>query len=162
MGTGGVSQSSLTAHFGLGTATVVDSLIVRWPWRDAQVVTNIPGNQRLTVVEGSGATAVEDHDPRTRPAQARLVLGPAVPNPFNPRTLIPYEMPAAGAARLAVYDVSGRLVRVLVESDRVGPGAHVAPWDGRDKEGRPVVSGVYYCRLEAVGQVRFSKLALLR
>jgi flagellar hook assembly protein FlgD len=69
------------------------------------------------------------------------------PNPFNPSTLFRYYVPEHRTIRLAVYDVSGNLVRVLHAGSR-GKGLHTCEWDGRDRNGVPASSGVYFCRLE--------------
>jgi hypothetical protein len=64
--------------------------------------------------------------------------------------------------RLTLHDAAGRLVRTLVDGVTVTAGRHAVMWDGRDHAGRSVGSGVYVCRLEAAGEVRHSKLVLLR
>ena len=71
-------------------------------------------------------------------------LGPNAPNPFNPVTTISFEVNGGVrvAARLAVYDASGRLVRVLVD-EALSPGRHAATWTGLDENGRSVPSGTY-------------------
>jgi hypothetical protein len=71
------------------------------------------------------------------------------PNPFNASTTIRFELPEIAAIRLVVYDVAGRAVRTLGRA-YYAPGRHAVVWDGRDEEGRPVASGVYLYRLEAV------------
>jgi hypothetical protein len=68
------------------------------------------------------------------------------PNPFNPSTTVAFEIPARTRVSLRVYDVAGRLVRVL-EDAMVGPGTHAVDWDGRDDDGQTLPSGVYFCRL---------------
>lgn len=86
------------------------------------------------------------------------------PNPFNPRTQIAYTVPAAAAqerVRLDVYDVAGRLVRVLVDSVQE-PGAHQVEWDGTDASGVPVTSGVYLYRLQAGGNVQVQHMLLMK
>lgn len=93
-----------------------------------------------------------------------FVLGPAVPNPFNPVTEISYWVPswAAGTRRaLVVYDVTGRRVRTLVDGPSA-PGHQTAVWDGRDDSGAAVSSGVYLYRLEAEGFRAERKMALLK
>lgn len=70
------------------------------------------------------------------------------PNPFNPRTTVGFALPRDTRARLALYDVSGRLVRVLVD-EALSAGAHEVAWDGRDAAGREAASGVYVARLVA-------------
>lgn len=72
------------------------------------------------------------------------------PNPFNPRTLITFEVPVSAHVQVSVYDLAGRLVRTLV--DEMKPtGTHEVSWDGLDSHGRPVSSGVYLGRMNAGG-----------
>ena len=68
------------------------------------------------------------------------------PNPFSPRTRISFTLPEAGQARLAVYDVAGREVTVLVDEHR-GVGTWSTDWDGTDRHGAPVAGGMYFYRL---------------
>jgi flagellar hook assembly protein FlgD len=92
---------------------------------------------------------------------AGLRLGPARPNPARGAVSVAFELPAAGRARLELYDVRGRLVRTLVDGARAA-GAQVARWDGRDAAGAPAPAGVYFLRLEAAGATRSGRIALLR
>ncbi len=75
------------------------------------------------------------------------------PNPFNPTTKVRYELAGPGPVDLRVFDLAGRLVRVLKAGDLEQAGRRDAEWDGRDDEGRLVAAGVYICRL-AVGEHR--------
>ncbi len=75
-------------------------------------------------------------------------LGNNYPNPFNPTTTIPFTLPEAERVRLAVYDIKGRLIRVLADR-RFSRGGHTVRWDGRDARGNEVASGVYFYRLSA-------------
>jgi len=89
-------------------------------------------------------------------------LSPCYPNPFNPSTSVRYQLPEPGEVRLAIYDVLGQEVRVLV-SERQPAGWYRVSWDGRDEAGQPVSSGVYLYRLEAGADfVRTHKALLLR
>jgi hypothetical protein len=92
---------------------------------------------------------------------AALRLYSAAPNPFNPRTTLRFDLPAACPVRLAVYDLAGRLVQVLVEGERPA-GSHEAVWDGRDTSGRSAPSGSYLARLVAGGKVEGVRLSLVR
>jgi hypothetical protein len=71
------------------------------------------------------------------------------PNPFNPQTTIGYEILERAAVDLRVFDVSGRMVRVLLDGEVVGPGHHDAAWNGKDENGQQVAAGVYFYRLES-------------
>jgi len=87
------------------------------------------------------------------------------PNPFNPRTEIPFALGAgvAGRYRLAVYDLAGRRVAILAEGWDDGTGAlRRAVWDGLDGGGRSMGSGVYLVRLESVRGASSRKVTLLR
>ncbi len=92
----------------------------------------------------------------------RLALHGARPNPFNPRTRIDFELPRRARARLEIYDVSGRLVATLFDGTHpAGPGS--VTWDGKDRKGRPVGSGVYLYRLAVEGSGGISrKMVLLK
>jgi hypothetical protein len=83
------------------------------------------------------------------------------PNPFNPKTTIAYELPEAGHVALRVYDVAGRLVRVLDDAEREA-GPHSVAWDGTDDAGVGVGSGVYFCRLETPYGVETRSMVLLK
>ncbi|MCF7859369.1 MAG: agmatine deiminase family protein [Candidatus Cloacimonetes bacterium] len=70
------------------------------------------------------------------------------PNPFNPTTTISYSLKSTSSVNLAIYNMKGQLVRILVNSSQIA-GMHTKFWDGKDDNGRLVGSGVYFSRLEA-------------
>jgi len=83
------------------------------------------------------------------------------PNPFNPMTVIRYEIAEPGRVRVQVYNVRGALVRVL--EDRVRePGRYEVGWSGEDDRGDRVASGVYFYRLTAPGFSQTRKMVLLK
>jgi flagellar hook assembly protein FlgD len=85
-----------------------------------------------------------------------------MPNPFNPSTTIRYDVPAGGGVvSLRIYDVSGRLVRKLVDG-RQTAGQKQVIWSGTDDRGRSVTSGVYFYRLEAPGYKKTLKMILIQ
>ncbi len=106
---------------------------------------------------GAGLTDVPDGSP---PPAATRIAG-IHPNPFNPQTAIAYDLAAAQAVKLEVYDLQGTRVRTLVAAD-MPAGRHEAVWDGRDETGRQLASGVYMARL-AAGEIReMRKMVLLK
>jgi YD repeat-containing protein len=113
------------------------------------------GNIMATTVE-SGPVSVDGGPP----SLARLELAPAAPNPFSGDTALRFELPAAGRARLVVYDLAGRRVRTLVESV-LAAGRHVTRWDGRDEAGRLVGSGLFLARLETGAGARTRRIIRL-
>lgn len=96
------------------------------------------------------------------PAATRgLALGTPRPNPAPHGTTLRFTLPAGGDATLALYDVSGRLVRSLASGEREA-GEHAVRWDGRDVAGRPVPAGLYFARLVAPGGVRSTRVVVTR
>ncbi len=89
-------------------------------------------------------------------------IEPARPNPFGSSTGIRYELDRACRARLAVFDVTGRLVRVLAGGDTETPaGVHAVSWDGTGIDGDRLPCGVYYFRLSVPGEYHGVRKAVL-
>jgi flagellar hook assembly protein FlgD len=85
-----------------------------------------------------------------------------VPNPFNPTTVIQYDVPETGAqVTLMIYDVAGRMVRTLVDGWKDAGTKHVT-WNGDDDSGGRVASGVYFYRMTALGFEMTKKMVLLQ
>ncbi len=114
------------------------------------------GSYTLTFQPGVSAAPDERQD---LPAVSRLTG--AAPNPFNPRTVIAFEIAQRGPCRVTLHDLQGRVVRTLVTGD-LEPGRHEAVWDGLDEGGRRVASGVYMARLQAPGTADLLKVTLLK
>jgi hypothetical protein len=83
---------------------------------------------------------------RVRLGRPTLALEQNHPNPFNPTTTISFTVPSPGPATLAIYDVSGKRIRTLVDAV-VPAGMTQVAWDGADEDGDTVGSGVYFYRL---------------
>lgn len=84
-----------------------------------------------------------------------------IPNPFSPETRIAFDLPVAGRAELKIFDVSGRLIRTLVDERRPA-GPHSVRWDGRDETGRAAPSGVYFYSLTAAGVEENRRMILVK
>ncbi len=85
-----------------------------------------------------------------------------VPNPFNPSTIIRYDVPSSGGmVTITIYDVSGRVVRTIVKGQET-PGQKKIAWDGRDDRGANVSSGVYFCRMTLGSFTQTRKMILTR
>lgn len=83
------------------------------------------------------------------------------PNPFNPVTHLGFSISDFGFVKLAVYDVLGKEITVLVREDLV-PGNYDVQWDGRDSNGQMVASGIYLYQLTAGEFLESRKMLLLR
>ncbi len=108
---------------------------------------------------GTGCTIVAA-DPL--PSAARFALVGAVPNPFNPRTILRFGLETPGRVDLTVYNAAGRVVRHLLRREELRAGSHDALWNGKDDLGQDVSSGVYFARLVSEGRSAMVKMALVR
>ena len=93
-------------------------------------------------------------------------LLPNFPNPFNPETWIPYQLAEPADVSLSIYDVKGLLVRKLTLGHQPAGMYHsksrAAYWDGRNKVGEPVASGVYFYTLTADDFTATRKMLILK
>jgi Tol biopolymer transport system component len=103
------------------------------------------------------ATAIAAH--AGRPPQ--LGLHGNYPNPFNASTVIPYDLADDAEVALTVFNLSGQVVRTLVDA-LLPAGAHRAQWNGTDAAGRHVAAGVYLCKLRVGEHREVRKMALIR
>lgn len=83
------------------------------------------------------------------------------PNPFNPRTTVAYRVERQGPVSVTVHDLRGRMVKTLVDGTRPA-GTSSVTWDGADRSGRAMPSGVYLVRLQTPGGVDTGKMILAR
>lgn len=83
------------------------------------------------------------------------------PNPFNPETMIQYDIVQPGIVTLQIFNAVGQEVRRLLEEVQT-PGAYEIRWDGRDGQGEVLSSGVYFYRLQAGDFVQIRKMALVQ
>ena len=92
---------------------------------------------------------------------AEYALHQNFPNPFNPSTSIRYALPEPAEVKLTIYNVLGQKAVTLVNEKQTA-GVYTAVWDGRDRGGRMLASGVYLYRLEAGTFVKSRKMILLK
>lgn len=96
------------------------------------------------------------------PSATAFSLQQNAPNPFNPSTQISFAVPDGGAnVSLRVYDLTGRLVRTLVDGPEPA-GTRSVTWSGDDDRGQPVPSGTYFYRLTAPSFSEQKKMVLLK
>lgn len=105
----------------------------------------IDGNLDVSVVNNIGA--------RLSLVPDEFALERNFPNPFNPETTIRYAVPEAADVSLIVYNILGQEI-VTLANERHVPGFYVLRWNGQDRYGRGVASGVYLYRIQATGQTQ--------
>jgi hypothetical protein len=155
-GSGFCTQNSLVTEFGLGSYASADTVEISWPSGLVERLVDVAADTVLSLVEGAtGAGKISE-------APTRYAAHVNFPNPFNPATVIVYDLAAEQEVELRIYSVSGRLVRNLVEGLSHEPGRHTITWDGRDNSGHEVSSGVYFYRIDAGPLKKARKMVLLR
>ncbi len=120
---------------------------------DSAVSLLVGSSTKMTASFSAINTSVATQDAQ-QPGQLQLL--PNYPNPFNPVTTLAFDLPRSGFVRLSLCDLLGREVTTLV-SGHLAAGRHTIRWDGNGWAG-----GVYFCRLEADGQVQSRKLLLVK
>jgi hypothetical protein len=108
----------------------------------------------------TSAVAGMSDSPAT-PQVGAALLAQNHPNPFNPSTLIAYEVAREGKTELRIFNVQGELVRTLVDRQST-PGTYEVEWDGRDDNGQSVPSGSYYYRLAVDGNEDAKRMILIK
>ena len=108
------------------------------------------------VVEDSTSPVVDDL--QVTPARTHLR---AIPNPFNPKTVLSFENSQEGDFELAIFDARGRCVRVLAEGF-LSAGSHSFIWDGKNEQGAGLPSAIYFARLQGSQEPMVRKLMLVR
>lgn len=148
------SMNMLNVHFGLGNASVIDSLVVEWPGSSRQVFTNISVNSRYSLTEGMSLTTGINDDENSVPVG--LGLEQNFPNPFNPVTNIKFTTTRAGLVELRVYNALGNEVRELI-CGNLPSGEHSVTFSGED-----LPSGVYLYKLTSGGREASRKMLLVK
>lgn len=121
----------------------------------------VPADVYISKLQGARVTSATDGRVTSL---SGLTLAANFPNPFNPKTSIGYTLPQGAedaSVKLGIYDVNGRLIRLLV-NDRQSAGEYSVDWLGRDNVGRRVSAGVYYYRLSWGSETRTKSMVLLK
>jgi uncharacterized repeat protein (TIGR02543 family) len=95
------------------------------------------------------------------PLPKTCALSQNYPNPFNPETKIRCELPQPGSVMISVYSPTGRIVRMLVNR-QMAAGTYEVNWNGRDDDGNPLPTGIYFCRMRTGNVVFIKKMALMK
>lgn len=84
------------------------------------------------------------------------------PNPFNPSTKIQFSIPSQDFVNLSIYDIHGRLVKVLIDQAQYSPGVYSVEWNGTNNSGQKVASGVYFAKMQSGKFSSSMKMSLLK
>ena len=121
--------------------------------------TGVPLVLTATLDDGRAIEATLTHD--LVPARERAIRRVS-PNPLNPEASILVRMPRDGSLTVRVYDLSGRLVRTLVDGSPRAAGDHQVRFDGRDARGATLSSGRYFVRVDVPGASESSAITVVK
>lgn len=151
------SMNMLNVHFGIGNASVIDSVIVKWGGGLTQVFTNVMPERFYKLIEGQtlseiviGVHQISSEIP------GKFTLEQNYPNPFNPVTKIKFSVSQASNVKITVYDITGRTVKQLVNGT-FSPGVYAAEFDGSG-----ISSGTYFYKMETPGYTETKKMILIK
>lgn len=134
-GRGRLMQDPTRLHFGLGTATAVDSVRVQWPGNTMkETFTDIAINGVSTVTEGSGSTSAYG-----RKAISNIT---AFPNPSDGDVTIAFDVEESGLLTIEIVNIQG-ITQYRLTQDQAEPGPFRVQWNGMNINGQKVSSGMY-------------------
>ena len=146
-----VSQNSLTLHFGLGEAEMIDRVTVKWPSGAIDVYENLDVNRLFVVTEGeSMVTGIEN-------TQAAVTSLTNYPNPFTNTTQFDYTLDRTQHVSIAIFDMAGKMVIKLIDEHQQA-GTYSVEWDATNAYGSQVAEGAYFCKLMFNGKQQVVKL----
>ena len=149
-------QNSLNVEFGLGNATVIDSILFEWSLGGMDTLVNVPVDTFIIFESGSSILGSEDEI-----VISEFSLDQNYPNPFNPITTINYNLPKAVKVVINIHDLLGRKVKTLVNKIHTS-GNYTVKWDATNNLGQPVSAGMYIYTIQA-GEFRETrKMVLLK
>jgi hypothetical protein len=115
----------------------------------------------IIIENGSVALGIAD-DPISFISPQEYRLEQNYPNPFNPNTVINYTLPINREVSVKVYNITGELVKTLVDNELISAGSHKVVWNGKNDLGRKVASGAYIYTLEWAGMKKAKMMTLLK
>jgi hypothetical protein len=152
-GSGGKGQNSLPVEFGIGSVSIIDSMIVRWPSGTVQSFTNVNPNIIYSLTEGQTLVGVNSTGSII---PSSFSLHQNYPNPFNPVTNFRLRIADFGFVSVKVYDIAGKEVAVLV-NENLSPGTYNVDFDASH-----LASGTYFYRMETGGFSDVKKMVLVK
>jgi hypothetical protein len=153
-----------TLHFSSGSGTVPELKMTPWPLSAGELNFDMVDEKGSSICRKKGEVPLPITHETSEPVEVQAapfeVMG-NFPNPFNPETVMKFNLPQAAHVSLKVYNILGQVVNTLVD-EPLDAGSHSVRWDGKNAQGRDVASGVYFYRISAGGFESIEKMTLLR
>ena len=137
---------------GKNTALILNPIV----WFDTDEVGNL-----ICYLDSLTITDVDDNYDNEKILSNYTCLFQNSPNPFNPKTKIQYTIPKDTKVELKIYNIKGQLIKTLVD-EKQKKGKHSLIWNGKNKNGKPVSSGIYFYKLKTDNYSDVKKMLLLK
>jgi len=170
-GTGAVSQihavANKTSVGGDKNNDGVDELSACFTKTDLQqIFSNIQGTQVVNVtLQGNlftGGSFCTTIDHTVKSGGGGNHVASIRPNPLNPSAVLTFSTTRAGAAKVQLFDMQGRLIKTLLDQSTTAAGYHDVQIDGRDATGNRLASGVYYVKIQSVEGTEAKAITILK
>ena len=166
-GTGFLGGDSLELEFGLSSAYQIDSVTLEWPSGtvDTYHDLSLPRKNKtlFTFVEGGTVTVAVEPTGKQNTIWGKVKAAEVFqnyPNPFNPETWIPYRLFESTDVQISIYSQNGELIRNF-NLGHQPHGEKVLYWDGKNRVGETVASGIYFYQFRAGDTHRVRKMWLI-
>ena len=168
-GTGFLGSDSLEMEFGLAKANRIDSITVKWPSGIVDTYGRVGTPSNISVIiftEGEARQLMVAVEPKGKQpiTWGKVKIAEVFqnyPNPFNPETWIPYKLTESMGVNISIFSPSGELVRQF-NLGKQTPGDKILYWDGKNKDGEGVASGIYFYQFEAGNTQTMRKMWLMK
>lgn len=168
-GTGFLGSDSLEMEFGLAKANRIDSITVKWPSGIVDTYGRMGSPSNISVIiftEGEARQLMVPVEPKGKQSITWGKVKTAevfqnYPNPFNPETWIPYKLTESMGVNISIFSPSGELVRQF-NLGKQTLGDKILYWDGKNKDGEGVASGIYFYQFEAGNTQTMRKMWLMK
>lgn len=150
----GYCTQNLEQHFGLGNATVIDSVKIEWQSGSTSVYTNVAVNKFYKAIEGQSNLVGVSNNNSVQPNEYKLNQN--FPNPFNPATTISFTLPKKDFASIRIYDSLGKEVSSLINEVKQA-GYYEINFNASE-----LSSGVYFYKLITSGYSETKNMVLIK
>ncbi len=149
----GYNSQNLWLHFGLGNASVIDSIKVEWINGLTHHFTNVSSNNNIAISENGNIIGVINV---STSVPNRYHLYQNYPNPFNPETKIRFNIPVSSNVKITIYDITGEEIYTVLNQN-LNAGKYETQWNGQNFS-----SGVYFYRIETGNYSKTLKMILVK
>ena len=153
-------DGTLKYTFDINTVSEGDSIEFYFTFNNNGTEEREPANTNyLLHVENLSITTIKDENNNVIPTEFELSQN--YPNPFNPNTIIKYNIPQKSFVSLKIYDMLGREIKSLVNSEKE-PSTYNVEWNGTNNFGQRVASGAYVYQITAGDFIQTKKMVYLK